>query len=218
MSISSVINKIRKRPGMYLGSNSITALSHFLDGYQMAERDYDVCSREELFPLEFRYMHEFIRCKLNSENNLGWCSNILDFCNGDEEKALNKFFELFDEFTKIKMKRYWRAVLTKDNIKWNNSMEHVYRTYRMGENDKEPVFVNPIAVYVIELTIDAYILAVETSKDFLCESEFFSSFEQAKGKNRIPLGAEVYFGQIDSWEEFSDEKIEFMKERLVYGN
>ena len=49
MSIHSVINCIRKRPGMYLGGNSITALSHFLNGYTIAESDLGFDFQKELF-------------------------------------------------------------------------------------------------------------------------------------------------------------------------
>lgn len=205
MSIFGMIDTIRKRPGMYLGSMSITHLFHFLDGYRAAEREYDQYRKKEMFPLDFYYMSEFTNVRLNCHNNAGWCWHILEFCEGDEEKALNKFFELYDEFKQIKMTRYWKAVLSQDNIQWNNSMEHTCR------NGKEPVFINPVAVYVIELSISMYILAVETMEDVRLEPQFFTSSEQAKGKSKIPLGAEIYFGKIDSWEEFQDDNIRFDK-------
>lgn len=204
MSIFNMIDRIRKRPGMYLGSCSITALSHFLCGYQAAELDYGLYRRGNIVPLQFEYMHEFTKMKLSSRDNRGWCGHILKFCNGDEEKALNQFFELYDEFVQIRIKRYWKAVLTEKNIQWNNSMEHAYT---MSENGKKPIYENPIAVYVIELTIPAYVLAVETSNDMKFGTQFFPSFEQAKGSHTIPAGAEVYFGKIDLWEEFSDDSI-----------
>lgn len=204
MSIFNRIDCIRKRPGMYLGSSSIIALSHFLCGYQAAELDYGLYRREKLVPLQFEYMSEFTKMKLNSRDNLGWCHQILKFCDGDEEKALNQFFELYDEFVQIRIKRYWKAVLTEKNIQWNNSMEHAYI---MRENGKRPIYENPIAVYVIELSIPAYILAVETSNDMEIGTQFFPSFEQAKGSHTIPSGAGVYFGKIDLWEEFADDSI-----------
>ncbi|MBO5030670.1 MAG: hypothetical protein J6D08_02090 [Lachnospiraceae bacterium] len=212
MSIFNIIEHIRKRPGMYLGSSSITALSHFLHGYQAAESDYGLYRRRELIPLQFEYMSEFTKIKLNSKDNLGWCSHILKYCNGDEVKALNQFFELYDEFIQVRIKKYWKAVLTEKNIQWNNSMEHAYT---MSENGKKPIYENPIAVYVIELTIPAYVLAIETSNDMKLETQFFASFEQAKGSHAIPPGAEVYFGKIDLWEEFSDGKIKFDKNKII---
>lgn len=86
MAIDDMINTIRKRPGMLLGNNSITALWHFLDGYQAAERDLGVYWKGELLPLRFKYMSEFTNIRLDCHNTLGWCSHILTFCNGDEKK------------------------------------------------------------------------------------------------------------------------------------
>lgn len=212
MSISNMIERIRKRPGMYLGSNNIIALWHFLNGYKFAERDSGVECNGTLFPLNFKYMSEFANVQLNCTNNLGWCHNILNFCNGNEDIALNKFFELYDEFNQVSMKGYWKAVLNEQNIYCNNSME---RGYSMKGNGREPMFKNPIAVYVIKLTIPAYILAIETSEDIRVEPQFFASDEQAKGHG-IPFGAESYFGEITMWEEYIASHIEFQKNIILH--
>ena len=77
-------------------------------------------------------------------------------------------------------------------------MEHCYvvKEYR-----SEPTYKNPIVVYVLELTISAYMLIVETANEVCTETLFFSSAEEAKGNGRIPDGAEAYFGKIATWEE-----------------
>lgn len=209
VSVSSIIETIRKRPGMYLGSNSITALFHFLNGYVKAEKEHDVYWRREMFPLDFEYMSEFTNVRLNYSGNMGWCHHILVYCEGDEEKALNKFFELYDEFNQVRMKRYWKAILSEDNIQWNNSMENIC-TVRYDKG-KGPAFFNPVAVYVIELTIPAYILVVETMDDIRFEVQFFRSAKEAKENGRIPSGAELYFGKIDLWEEVQASDIRFDK-------
>ena len=207
MAIDDMINAIRKRPGMFLGNNSITALWHFLNGYQAAQRDIGVCWKGELFPLRFKYMSEFTNIRLDCHNNLGWCSHILTFCNDDEEKALDMFFGLYDEYKQIGMRRYWKAVLSEENIQWNNSMEH---GASIGNNKKEPIYADPVAVYVIELTISAYILAVETKNYIKLEPQFLQSFESAQN-GTIPCGAQTYFGKIDFWEEGTSNNIMFDK-------
>ncbi len=129
MSIYSIIENTRKWPGLYLGSKSITALSHFLNGYQIAERDLAVGRNGEIFPLSFQYMHDYTTYRLkNPHSSMGWCDQILRYCDGDEEAALWKFFELYDGFIRVRMRRYWKAVLSEDNIAWNNQMEHAYTT------------------------------------------------------------------------------------------
>lgn len=226
MSIFHLIDNIRKRPGMYLGSNSITALWHFLNGYQAAERELAPGGNRELFPLSFRYMHEYTGYRLKDHSNLGWSEQLLRSCDGDEEAALWKFFEFYDGFTRVRMRKYWKAVLSDDNIAWNNQMEHSYRMrpkvsetgfYTVKEMSfvKEPIYCDPLTVYVIELTIPAYILVVETASSIRPDPFFFSSSELAKGNHLFPEGAEIYFGPIGSWEEFTAGTISFEKSIIV---
>lgn len=192
------IETIRKRPGMYLGSNSITALWHFLNGCRFALRE---AGNEpyELFPLDFYFMHEYTKLMYGFyESTAGWRNHILRNCGNDEEKALFKFFELFDEFKEMRAEKCWRAVLSPENIAYSNGMEHAYS---MCADKKQPVYDNPICVYVIMLTIPAYLLAVETETELRVERSFYHSFEDAASNKRYPEGAEVYFGKIDGWTE-----------------
>lgn len=203
-----MIRKIQTRPGMYIGSNTLTSLEHFLDGYQAAERDFGVgvCRNGNLFPPDFYYMHNFADFRLQTKCLCaGWRHNILTYCHGDEEKALNLFFDLYQEFRQLKMKRYWKAVLTEENIAWNDKM---IRCYSVSEHGPEPVYKNPIAVYALELTIPVCMLAVETTSEVLTERQFFSSADGAKGNHS---GAEIYFGKIDTWEEVEANNLYFNK-------
>ena len=203
-----MIRKIQTRPGMYIGSNTLTSLEHFLDGYRAAERDFGVgmCRNGNLFPPDFYYMHNFADFRLQTECLCAeWRHNILTYCHGDEEKALNLFFDLYQEFRQLKMKRYWKAVLTKENIAWNDKMK---RCYSVREHGPEPVYKNPIAVYALELTIPVCMLAVETTSEVLTERQFFSSADEAKGNHS---GAEIYFGKIDTWEEAEANNLYFNK-------
>lgn len=207
-SLHRMIRQIQTRPGMYIGSNTLTSLEHFLDGYQAAERDFGVgmCRNGNLFPPDFYYMHNFADFRLQTECLCaGWRHNILTYCHGDEEKALNLFFDLYQEFRQLKMKRYWKAVLTKENIAWNDKMK---RCYSVREHGPEPVYKNPIAVYALELTIPVCMLAVETTSEVLTERQFFSSADEAKGNHS---GAEIYFGKIDTWEEAEANNLYFNK-------
>lgn len=208
MDLFQIINKIKKRPGMYLGSNSITALSHFLNGYQTAYHDLEIYWNGWLFPLDFKYMSEFTNIRLKYDNTMGWFNNILNFCDGDEKTALYKFFDLYDEFRQVHMKRYWKAILTENNIQYNNSMEH---TYMLTENGKKPIYTNPSAVYVIETDIPAFILAVETEEYIKIEQQLFKKQKDAKGYGKFPEGASIYFGEINCWEEFINDNIYFNK-------
>lgn len=204
MSIQTVIDRIRTRPGMYLGSKSITALWHFLNGYHMAEfeRDTEKCRKLSLLPLDFGFMHEYVNFRFDLRNNRGWCQNILDICDGNEEKGLDKFFELYDEFSAIEIKRYTKAVLNAENIKFNDNMFHSYAV-RYGV--KEPRFPNPKAVYAVELSIGAFVLVVEDDEGVDAEREFFKEI------NDILVEAERHFGKISGWEEVREKNINLLK-------
>lgn len=204
MNEYSLIETIRKRPGMYLGSNSITALMNFMHGYQFALRElrkFDDACPTNLFPLDFYFMHEYTTLLYGLyESTAGWRNHILWNCGGDEEKALNKFFEVFDDFKEIRAEKCRRAVLSAENIAYNNSMEHAYS---MCADKKQPIYDNPICAYVIKLTIPAYLFVVETRAEICVESYFYHSFEDAVGDKHFPDGAEVFFGKIDEWTEYN---------------
>ena len=227
MSIFDTIDLIQKRPGMFIGSNSITSLFHYLNGYQAAELENGIYRKGELFPLPFRYMHEYTGYRLKEHSTAGWYHLILNSCNGAEDIALQKFFEFYNDFKQVRMKRYWKAILSEDNIAWNNQMKRAYRytgpntssglgLYTLDDLlDKEPVYHNPLAVYVIELSIFAYILIVETEFDIRLEYEFFVSPDKAQGGGTFPEGAGIYFGSIDTWEEYTAESISFNKKLII---
>lgn len=196
-----IIEKIRVRPGMWLGSNSITALQHFLNGCSFALRETGNDKADTLFPLDLCFMHEYTGLLFDLNDTAGWRNHILWKCGGDEEKALFKFFEVFDEFRQIRAEKCWRAVLSAENIAYNNSMEHCCA---MHGDKKQPIYSDPICAYVIKLTIPAYLLAVETNTELYAERQFHPTFEHAVGNKHFPEGAEVYFGKIDGWTEFSD--------------
>lgn len=228
MSIYNIIDRIRKHPSLYLGGKSISSLLHYLDGYQTAEREFNANQSGILFPLPFSYMHEYTRYRLkNTPYSMGWCDRILCACGGDEEAALWKFFEYYDGFIRVRMRRYWKAILSRDNIAWNNQMEHTYclRPKKTGHGAgpysfdeltfvKEPIYLDPLNVYIIELTIPAYILAVETASDIQLTRSFFTSLESAKGIGHCE-GAEKYFGPVDAWEELTARTISFSKNIVI---
>lgn len=210
MNTHDLIEKIRKTPGIYLGRESITALYHFLNGYHIAEYDNGIVNepRKKLFPLDFYFMHEYTGFLLHLSAQAGWCGNILEACGGNEKEAFNRFFEIYDEFVRISMRGYYKAELTEDNIQFNNSMT---KAYSIKGDRKEPVYRNPKTVYVIELSAPLYMLAVETKDYIKVEKCFFNSLEAAKGTGALAVGAEQYFGDIEKWEEFKCDNIEFDK-------
>lgn len=217
MNIHNLIQTIRRRPGMFLGSLSIKPLMHFINGYKFAQNELGKNNDSEIFPLDFWFFHEFVKVKLGFSSSVpGWCNLILQSCNGDEKKALEMFFTLYDEFEQIRPVKYWKAVLTAENIEYNNSCRHCYRmtgTDINNHDEREPIYDKPLAVYITELELvgkTAYLLVTETENAIEAEHWFYNSFEQAASNDCIPESAETYFGKIDNWTEFP-EPPEFSK-------
>lgn len=193
---------------MYLGSNSIKPLMHFIDGYKFAQIELGNNNDREVFPLDFWYFHEFVKVKLGFSSSVpGWCNLILQSCNGDEKKALEKFFVLYDEFEQLKPVKHWKAALTAENIAYNNGCRHCYRMTGENHDEREPIYDKPLAVCIIELDLvgkTAYLLVVETEKAIEAEHWLYNSFEQAARNPYIPESAETYFGKIENWTEFPE--------------
>jgi hypothetical protein len=88
--------RLRQRPGMYLGANTISKLHDHLQGYSIAYWFNDINnSVDKNF---FDNFNEFVYRYYGVTTNDNWKGVILEQCFGNEQNALNTFFELFDLF------------------------------------------------------------------------------------------------------------------------
>lgn len=100
MTLEKLIELIKRRPGIFFGNEesvTIEVISHFLRGFMCAKETF-----VELEPFEVAFNENFPRF-IYGEFNLVrtkftfWHNLIRD--NSENEKdAVNRFFELFDEF------------------------------------------------------------------------------------------------------------------------
>ena len=104
-----LLQKIEKRPSLYIGKNSIFNLHAFLDGYYFARRELNIPLTEQ--EEEFQHFLTWIREKFNIETGQLWSSIIL-FHSSDESNAIKRFFSLFDEFILI----HQNQILTQKTI------------------------------------------------------------------------------------------------------
>lgn len=86
---------IRKRPPLYLGGRSLSALWNFIQGYSLALRDYNLENANQVLPRQF---HGWVTHRLQCRDTGSVRDMILATTNHDEASALEKFFELYDEF------------------------------------------------------------------------------------------------------------------------
>jgi hypothetical protein len=96
------LENIRLRPAMYFGSKSLKALEGFIYGYHTALRIHKMDEEPYFSSAHFNewlvYAHKVdSKCKI-----MGWTNYLLESA-GNEEKAFDKFFKLYEEFTKLKL-------------------------------------------------------------------------------------------------------------------
>jgi len=89
--------KIKERPAMYVGAKSLTRIQMFFYGYCYALDLQDIEFNQKQF--KSYSFHNWIAEKLGwSESTSGWLNMILNKVNGDEEKAVDLFYEFLEEF------------------------------------------------------------------------------------------------------------------------
>jgi len=100
---SNLIERIRERPGMYIGPGKITALRHTIHGYEMGLRDFGLFGKStQVLPEDF---NDWVAYRLHyKESTSGWRNMILNSCQQDEDRALARFFDLLDEHADRKPK------------------------------------------------------------------------------------------------------------------
>ncbi len=101
-TIFELINhdNFRQRTAMFIGHKRINLLRAYIDGYFYAKWAGDIADVEDE---EFSKFHDFTAEYFGwRESTAGWHNIILDECQGDEEKAVDKFFEVYDKFIQNK--------------------------------------------------------------------------------------------------------------------
>ena len=84
-TIFELLERIKEKPGMYLGYPSVQSLFMFLNGYDLA--------REEFQP--------WLQKKLGVRTVTSWAKLIMLSCH-DEKTGFERFFELLSEFRQKK--------------------------------------------------------------------------------------------------------------------
>lgn len=132
MDIYGIIDIIRQNPVMYIGKKSISQLNAFLMGFSACESYNHLADHTRLMPLDFWYMNEYVAHRYNDNysSNVGWAYIILQQCGGDEEKALDKFFDLYDEFRAVEITACRKADLTDENREYHERIG----AYKLAEN------------------------------------------------------------------------------------
>ncbi|BAS54351.1 hypothetical protein Q2T42_13645 [Leptolyngbya boryana CZ1] len=95
-NLFDLLEKINQKPGLYIGTASITALRHFLVGYKFARQEMGILPTEA----ELDFYQEFqpwLQRRLYVRTANSWDKIILIKCI-DEKAAFDHFFQLLEQF------------------------------------------------------------------------------------------------------------------------
>ena len=95
LDLYDLLGKIKQRSSLYLGNRSLSHLHVFLDGYTFSSRQIGIPVTEQ--ETKFEEFQEWIENRFNQADTQSW-SRIILFYAEDEADALNRFFDLFEEF------------------------------------------------------------------------------------------------------------------------
>ncbi|HEY9852995.1 MAG TPA: hypothetical protein V6D28_26220 [Leptolyngbyaceae cyanobacterium] len=94
--IYEALEKIKSRPGMYIGKPYLSILRHFFVGYQFARDEMKIELTEEESDF-YEHFQDWIQQRFNVRTNNSWANIILLFSR-DEKDGFECFFKLLDEF------------------------------------------------------------------------------------------------------------------------
>jgi hypothetical protein len=175
-AIPDLLDKIRKRPGIYLGERSLSALYHTIGGYALALGVHGIENDTPLrLPNDF---NDWVAYRLHyKESTSGWKRMILG-ASPDEAAAFTRFFELLDEHATRKSR-----VVAK--------LMDFQKTYTVGSEGHERNERYPTRISLIVYTDDPGFFAVsdELGQSFPMHG-FYPSldwFETFTGAHRSQL-------------------------------
>jgi hypothetical protein len=94
-NLYDLLEKIKEKPGMYIGSPNINNLLMFLCGYQYACEAMKLPESEQ--ESEFAQFQPWLQTKFGVNTSASWAKIILLY-SSDETDAFKNFFDLLTEF------------------------------------------------------------------------------------------------------------------------
>ncbi|MDJ1501192.1 hypothetical protein [Xanthocytophaga agilis] len=208
--IYQLLDKIKPRPGMYLGKGSISALAQFIGGYDYAFHSLGI-DNPEMPP--FHMFHEWAAHRFNwYEATAGWSHIILQECEGNEARALDVFYQVLEDF-----KRLIPIAITKVSIQPENRAFYEARQAETRQlfklNSDEYTSVIADTLYLIEFSdlFGYYIYEVTNDKVIGIDRRFKTKEEVVK---RVKAG----FGENLYMVEIARDEVERLFKKLVMGS
>jgi len=97
-NLPSLLERIRKRPVMWLGSTTASGLQNLLDGIHLAERIHNIPEKQCLRGFAFYDFEAWIEEKYNPKRLSCNSFSLASLTTTSEEEAFRKWFDWYDEF------------------------------------------------------------------------------------------------------------------------
>ncbi len=150
-NIYEMLDFIKERPSMFIGDNKITSLRTFLDGYQLSNRLHNI--QDELIFPPFYYFHRWVQLHFKSElSTAGYSHIMLQNNNNDEEKSLNSFFSVIDDFKELKPVNIIEAKLGESEVSFHHSTQCQIKTIDPKTNEKYFIYKNADEIFIVEVS------------------------------------------------------------------
>ncbi len=183
MLIYDILDSIREKPALFMGSKSLTVLRNFLEGALYTSQILGMEDGDQEFaPVPFRFFNDYVAQSYNYyESTSGWKNMILDKHRGEEKTSFDAFYTLLDNFRSIEIIKIQKSDLTQDQI--NHYMENEYapKSIILSDcNGTKPLFTNPKAIYLVELFNDlGYLCMIEDGDTIFLYSSLLRSRQSA---------------------------------------
>lgn len=186
--IYELLEAIRKRPAMYLGRPSISLLEAYLHGYCAGMQSHGLTASEAL---PFAAFNSWVIARLYPcERNSLWGWLILRACDGNEERAFDRFFEFLDEY-RVRQERILRCVTlpVASTPKTKKVLHSDGRFYRHAPEG---------VIQLVEYVGQTGVLVRHTDLDGNWRSEFF----EVDLEDALRHAEERYGIRSDDWQFF----------------
>lgn len=160
MDIYELLEKIRKRPGMYLGADNLTYLNLFLSGYRLGLQETEH-ENEKLYPLPFELFLSYCAMKYHETRNIGFERIFLEECDQNQKRALWRFFEVLDEFKEnAQITECEVCDLSEENISFHLTNKFVVKRsiFQEGVWVDKPAYSGVTEIYHISFSYGADLL------------------------------------------------------------
>ncbi|MCL2047050.1 MAG: hypothetical protein FWG88_11800 [Oscillospiraceae bacterium] len=179
--IQHEIENIKNKPYLHLGNNNLSTMHTYLNGFTAALHLLKIENKTDmLLPLPFEFFHDFVSFRyIGQQSSAGWCRIILETNNNDEEASLKVFFQLHSDFLDLSIKNCKYSQLSEIERGYHKTHPNVPTRAVAPDFKPEPLFINPIEVYIIELTSSNCIVLVNTNTSHCLYQRLFGNESEA---------------------------------------